>query len=226
MHTLSRPLLLLLLTATGACCSSCTGAASSQNTAHPEDPTSAGEDDNRDGTPSTGIGEGSNQSPLTFRITNGTGQPRYLSWDGTTELVECSQRPARSWSECHFRPPFCVAECTADAGAQSCPECARPPNQVRRLLPGDHVDLEWSGRLHVQTDQGRRCACYRALRPAAGTYRARLCSYPSASCSVDAECEDPDGDGILNDSGPTGEPTCVTVEFDVPRSESLLELPL
>lgn len=154
-------------------------------------------------------------------VSNLTG-PVYVAWSiGADGVIFCERAAGGGWTDCAFRSPWCMEECSG--GRYCCLGCAPPRAQVLRIDPGDRIAMTWSGEAYPEIPDACEdgCACYNTVAPSAGHYRAGICVHSDLRCDQPS-CEDPENDKTYVDSYVDGDETCYHTEFDVVYAEDKL----
>ena len=158
-------------------------------------------------------------SPITFIIRNATAEKVYL--DGytlLTHLVDIERTSGGAWITTRLWSPFCTVACDDVTSEEMCCIACMPAPTVKVLPPGGEESVTWDGENTFVIDNDHcACGCYRPAEVPLMAYRAKGCVYHTMNCWGDV-CT-PDVNGMIFGAGTTGEPSCATVNFDLPYSD-------
>jgi hypothetical protein len=178
------------------------------------------------------------QPEVAIEIINETATPKYIDnlfgippITGSTSPVHVGPVEDAGMQPYWVRLPVCGMLYCSDSGPDSascCVDCGGGPPDVQVIAPGESMTMYWDGMLGAINDTYcDECACYDREAPQPGPHRIELCTHESAGCKEGFEeaCTSvPTTTGSHDEISVVGEPSCYTVDFDVPYASEHMTL--
>ncbi|MCU0664933.1 MAG: hypothetical protein MUC50_21740 [Myxococcota bacterium] len=170
-------------------------------------------------------GETVEQPPITFRVTNTTGQMIYIDYLGALSFAQKSS--SETWESARFFEPGCKLECSEvdPSPGSCCIECAPMEPAVWAIDPDASHDFAWDGDLRQLLTEpcGGQCDCHVSVNPTRGAYRVSVTAGNDVMCDP-GDCLPPDDQGVIWGAMRTAAALPVDVEFVLPTDSSVIQL--